>query len=141
MSDIGTVMKQNLMQLRGKSAKYVTNFLKNSGDGENGTMVDGLINMVDVLKADKDQNVSQAKISYGVGGFGIGVIATSLFGSAIWFHSKYKSRKQCQEESQSVVKMLKQEVAAANEYSDIYINEDLSLEQNNRYKGESSTKS
>lgn len=111
MNDIEMILKENLKQLRGKSADHITNFLKNCGGGENGTMVDGIINMLDMLNEDKLHSVKQAKMH----GIAIGVTGTSIIGGGIYLYIKYRDKKQCREKMQEVVEILKQEVSLANE--------------------------
>ncbi|MBQ3601111.1 MAG: hypothetical protein II992_07940 [Lachnospiraceae bacterium] len=118
MKDIEMVLKNNLNQLRGKSADHTTNFLKNCGGGENGTMIDGIINMIDMMNRDKLHSVKKAKMD----GMVIGIVGTSIIGAGIYLYSKYRDKMQCREKMQEVVEILKQEVALANE-------EKISVEQ------------
>lgn len=118
MKDIEMVLKNNLNQLRGKFADHTTNFLKNCGGGENGTMIDGIINMIDMMNRDKLHSVKKAKMD----GMVIGIVGTSIIGAGIYLYSKYRDKMQCREKMQEVVEILKQEVALANE-------EKISVEQ------------
>ena len=119
MNDIGAILKANLKQLRGKSADHITNFLKNCGGGEKGTMVDGIINMLDMLNEDKFHSVKQAKMH----GIAIGAAGASIIGGSIYLYTKYRDKKRCREKMQEVVEILKQEVALANK-------EKISVEEN-----------
>lgn len=74
-------------------------------------MVDGIINMLDMLNEDKLHSVQQAKIH----GIAIGVTGTSIIGGGIYLYIKYRDKKQCREKMQEVVEILKQEVSLANE--------------------------
>ena len=118
MKDIEMVLKDNLNQLKGKSADHTTYFLKNCGGGENGTMIDGIINMIDMMNRDKLHSVKKAKMD----GMVIGIVGTSIIRAGIYLYSKYRDKMQCREKIQEVVEILKQEVTLANE-------EKISVEQ------------
>lgn len=105
MNNTRTLIIEDLSHLKGKPANHVSHFLKECCFEEDGTMVDGLINIVDMLNADKMCSVRNAM----AGGISIGVLGTV---GAYLIHKHYekcKSRKKIQE----VAEILKQEVALA----------------------------
>ena len=81
-------------------------------------MIDGIINMIDMMNRDKLHSVKKAKMD----GMVIGIVGTSIIGAGIYLYSKYRDKMQCREKMQEVVEILKQEVALANE-------EKISVEQ------------
>lgn len=112
MNSVTTTLIEDLSLLKGKSADHITHFLKRCGGGEDSTMVDGLINIVDKLETDKMYCVKYARIN----GIVIGVIVTTVAagGSAYLIH-KHREKRQNQKKIQEVAEILKQEVALANQ--------------------------
>lgn len=120
MSDLATNLKNSLLQLKGKPANHLTRALKSIGGGENGSMVDGAIRIVDALDKDKKRSVALVKRIYGVGGIFIG---TAIMGG-VWFYSKKKEKQKYKEECKIIIKTFENEVKAAKavEDSDVIYN-------------------
>lgn len=111
MNNKTTFLMENLLSLKGKSADHVTHFLKECGGGEDSTMVDGLINIVDMLHADKLYSVKNAQIN----GIVIGIIISTIFGGSAYLIYKYYEKNQSRKQIQEVAEILKQEVSLANQ--------------------------
>lgn len=111
MNNSTAFLMEYLTLLKGKSADHITRFLKKCGGGEDGTMIDGLINIVEMLNADKIANVKNARI----GGIAIGAIVMVIIGGGINLCIKHMEKKQCCEKIQEVAEISKQEVSLANE--------------------------
>ncbi len=101
---------EDLILLKGKSADHVTSFLKRCGGGEDGTMIDGLINIVGMLNTDKAISVKNARL----GGVAMGAIGTAIIGGGITLYIRHREKKQCREKMQEITEILKQEVALSD---------------------------
>ena len=106
-----TLIMEDLSRLKSKPADHVTRFLKRCGGGEESTMVDGLINIVGMLDADKTYNVRNARI----GGIAIGAIGTAVAVGGAYLIHKHREKCQNRKKIQEVAEILKQEVALANQ--------------------------
>lgn len=111
MNNTTTLIMEDLSHLKGKSADHITRFLKRCGDGEDSTMVDGLINIIGMLDADNACSIRNAR----VGGIAIGVIGTIVIGSGAYLIHKRREKCQNRKKIQEVAEILKQEVALANQ--------------------------
>jgi len=114
MSDIASI-KNSLLQLKGKPADHVTHALKTIDGGEDGSMIGGLIKIVDRFIEDKRRSVATAKKDYGIGGCLIGTVVTGITFGGIWLYSNHKEKKQHDKECMGIVKVFKDEVIAADE--------------------------
>lgn len=101
MNDFGENVKGYLLQFKAMPANYFTHALKQISDGEDGTMVDGVIKIVDRLISDKKRSETTA--------FFVGSIGTSIF----WIHSKHKEKKRHEEECKKIIKTFENEIALA----------------------------
>lgn len=110
MSDLATNITNSLLQLRGKPADNMTHALKILGGGENGSMVDGALRIVNALDNDKKISVKKAKRNYGVGGVLIGTMVTGIVGGGVWLYSKRKKNKEHEEECKKIEQTLDNEV-------------------------------
>lgn len=111
MNNATTLLMDDLSHLKGKPADHVTHFLKKCAGGTESTMIDGLINIIGILDADKKHSVRNAKI----GGIAIGIISTVVISSsAHWIH-RYHEKCQNRKKVQDITEILKQEVALANQ--------------------------
>lgn len=119
MNNATTLIMEDLSHLKGKSADHVTRFLKRCGGGEDSTMVDGLINIVGMLDADKTYSVRNAKVD----GIAIGVIGSAIIGGGAYLLHKHLEKCQNRKKMQEVAEILKQEVALANQ-------EELPIDEN-----------
>lgn len=106
MNNLETRLVNSIQQLKGKSGKYFTSAMKKWGGGEEGSMVDGLLNIVNMMIEDKRLKVNQTKITYGVGG----AAAVGL----IWLYTNHKERKRNIRNYHSVVEIAEKEVEVAN---------------------------
>lgn len=118
MNDRTIILMEDLVSLKGKPADQVTHYLKQRSGKEDGTMIDGLIKIVDMLQT----NIKDAQRSGLRSGIAIGVVISSaaiVGGYLVYRHyEKTQSRKQIQE----VAEILKQEVELANQ-EEIPVNE------------------
>lgn len=112
MNNTTALLIEELSSLKGKSADHITRFLKKCGGGEDSTMADGLIKIVEILNEDKKYGVRKAAVSNFVLGGAICTVITGVSACLIYkHHEKCQSRQKMQE----VAEILKQEVALANE--------------------------
>jgi len=118
MSDIASI-KNSLLQLKGKPAHHVTHALKTIEGGEDGSMIGGLIKIVDRFIEDKRRSVATAKRKYGIGSYLGGTVVTGLFVGGVWLYSKHKDKKQHDKECEDIVKVFEDEVVAADENVDV----------------------
>ncbi len=124
MKDIVTTIIESLEQLRGKSGPQITNALKRIGGGEDGSMVDGLIQIVSMLNEDKVQCVKNARVS----GIVIGAVGTASVIGGIHLYSKHKEKKQCREKMEQVAEILRQEAAIADNESTLSVETEVPTE-------------
>ena len=124
MNKTTTLIMEDLFHLKGKSADHITRFLKRCGGGEDSTMVDGLINIVGMLDADKTYSVRNARI----GGIAIGAIGTIVIGSGAYLIHKHREKCQSRKKIQEVAEILKQEVALANQ-EELPVDENEAIEE------------
>lgn len=123
MKNMETMIMNMLMQLRGKSADYITKFLKEWG-GENGTMADGVINIVQMIIEENRERV----IKVGVGCFAMGAVGTASVIGGIHLYSKHKEKKHCREKMEQVAEILRQEAAIANNESTLPVETEVPTE-------------
>lgn len=114
MKDFGTEISEKLKLLRGKPASYVTHALKEFGGGDDATMVDGLINLVNQLNEDKKISISKVKLQYGLGGAGIATATIGLYHGTNWLHSKYNKWKIQNQENLKYIQILDKEIEMTN---------------------------
>ena len=117
-----------LSELKGKSAAHITHFLKNKG-GKNGTMADGVINMIIDFLEEKEREIKLAKRNYGVGGF----VAGTIIIGGIWAYSYKKNEKKHQDECEEMAKKFERELAQIKAE---FKNENLQSESGIDEKGE-----
>lgn len=82
----------DLLQLDGKSADHVTRALKRMSGRKDGTMVDGLMKMVDAFIKDKYDSILSTKKTYGAGGFVAGIVFTGLLAGGVYLYNKKEKR-------------------------------------------------
>ena len=115
MNNTEIKIKNHLDQLKGKPADYVTRAFKEYSGTKDGTMVDGIINMIDELVADKKLSVEDARIKCGVGCFVGGTVMTAVLGGVVWLHSKREVKKEHQVKQAELVEILEKEVVRAKQ--------------------------
>lgn len=103
MNDFGKNVKGYLLQFRAMPANHFTHALKQISGSEDGTMVDGVIEIVDRLISDKKRSETTA--------FFVGSIGTAVVGSIFWIHSKHREKKKYEEECQKIIKTFENEIA------------------------------
>lgn len=103
MNDFGENVKDYLLQFKAMPANHFTHALKRISGSEDGTMVDGVIVIVDKLISDRERSTTTA--------FFVGSIGTALVGSAFWIYSKYREKKKHEEECQKIIKTFEKEIA------------------------------
>ncbi len=103
MNDFGENVKDYLLQFKAMPANHFTHALKQISGSEDGTMVDGVIAIVDRLISDKEQSATTA--------FFVGSIGTALVGSVFWIYSKHREKKKHEEECQKIIKTFENEIA------------------------------
>lgn len=108
-------IKDDLVQLDGKPADHVTHALKRMSGREDGTMVDGLMKMVEAFVKDKQDSISSTKKTYGVGGFAAGTVLTGLLAGGVYFYNSRKKKKEVQKEADRIQQIMDEEVELANE--------------------------
>lgn len=111
MSNFTSYLAEEFINLQGKPADYVTNYLKSWGGDENGTMAKGLLNILTITEMEKLESVAQAR----VGSIAIGTISTAIIVGGIHLFLKHQEKKQSRKKMQEVAEILKQEVALANQ--------------------------
>lgn len=103
MNDFGENLKDYLLQFKAMPANHFTHALKQISGSGDGTMVDGVIEIVDRLISDKERSATTA--------FFAGSIGTALVGSVFWIHSKHREKKKHEEECQKIIKAFENEIA------------------------------
>lgn len=103
MNDFGENVKDYLLQFKAMPANHFTHALKQISGSEDGTMVDGVIVIVDRLISDREQSTTTA--------FFVGSIGTALVGSVFWIYSKHREKKKHEEECQKIIKTFEKEIA------------------------------
>jgi hypothetical protein len=103
MNDFGENVKNYLLQFNAMPANHLTHALKQISGSEDGTMVDGLIEIVDRLISDKKRSTTTA--------FFVGSIGTAFAGSFFWIHSKHREKKKHEEECQKIIRTFENEIA------------------------------
>lgn len=103
MNDFGKNVKEYLLQFKDMPANHFTHALKQISSSDDGTMVDGVIEIVDRLISDKEQSATTA--------FFVGSIGTALVGSVFWIRSKHREKKKHEEECQKIIKTFENEIA------------------------------
>lgn len=99
-----------LQQCKGKSANYITHALKMLGGGENGSMAEGMMRIIEVFKEDKRNSVQSAKGKYGMGGLVLGISVTSIMG----LYLRKKENKKHEEEKKIILKTFNNEIGASS---------------------------
>lgn len=103
MNDFGENVKDYLLQFKAMPANHFTHALKQISGSENGTMVDGVIEIIDRLISDRERSTTTA--------FFVGSIGTALVGSVFWIYSKHREKKKHEEECQKIIKTFENEIA------------------------------
>lgn len=98
-----------LQQCKGKSANYITHALKMLGGGENGSMVEGMMRIIEVFKEDKRNSVQSAKGKYGMCGLVLGISVTSIMG----LYLRKKENEKHEEEKKIILKTFNNEIGAS----------------------------
>lgn len=114
MGNLSENIKGDLVQLNGKSADHVTHALKSMSGSDDGTMVDGLMKLVDAFVKDKQDSVRTTKKTYGAGGFAAGTILFGLIAGGVYVYDKRKKKKEMQTEADRLKKIMDDEVELAN---------------------------
>lgn len=105
MNDRITILMENLVSLKGKPADQVTHYIRQWSGKEDGTMVDGLINIIQTVRISGLRN-----------GIAIGVVTSLvIFSGSAYLVYRHYEKKQSQKQIQEVAEILKQEVALANQ--------------------------
>lgn len=99
-----------LQQRKGKSANYITHALKMLGGGENGSMAEGMMRIIEVFKEDKRNSVQSAKGKYGMGGLVLGISVTSIMG----LYLRKKENEKHEEEKKIILKTFNNEIGASS---------------------------
>lgn len=99
-----------LQQCKGKSANYITHALKMLGGGENGSMAEGMMRIIEVFKEDKRNSVQSAKGKYGMGGLVLGISVTSIMG----LYLRKKENEKHEEEKKIILKTFNNEIEASS---------------------------
>lgn len=107
MNDFGENIRGYLLQFKAMPANNFTHALKQISSNEDGTMVDGVIEIVDRLISDKNRSELTALFT----GCITGCIGTAVIGSIFWIHSKHKEKKKHEEECQKIIKSFENEIA------------------------------
>lgn len=114
MGNLPEHIKDDLLQLEGKSADHVTHALKRMSGRKDGTMVDGLMKMVDAFIKDKQESISSTKKTYGAGGFAAGIVFTGLVAGGAYLYDRKKRKNESQIEAEWIQKIMDEEVELAN---------------------------
>ena len=99
-----------LQQCKGKSANYITHALKMLGGGENGSMAEGMMRIIEVFKEDKRNSVQSAKGNNGMGGLVLGISVTSIMG----LYLRKKENEKHEEEKKIILKTFNNEIGASS---------------------------
>ena len=99
-----------LQQCKGKSANCITHALKMLGGGENGSMAEGMMRIIEVFKEDKRNSVQSAKGKYGMGGLVLGISVTSIMG----LYLRKKENEKHEEEKKIILKTFNNEIGASS---------------------------
>lgn len=105
MNNFEEILKDYLLQFKGLPANHLTHALKQMSDKEDGTMVDGIIAIIDKLISNQKRSVTTA--------FWTGSIGTALVVSALGIYFKHKESKKHEEECQKIIKAFENEIALA----------------------------
>ena len=103
MNDFEENIKEYLLQFKAKPANHFTCALKNINGSEDGTMVDGVVKIVDRLISEKKKCETTA--------FFVGSIGTAVAGSIFWIYAKHREKKKHEEECQKIIKTFEKEIA------------------------------
>ena len=104
MNNFGENIKDYLLQFKDMPANHFTSGLKQMSGSENGTMVDGVIKIIDQLIYEKKKSTTTA--------FFVGIFSGSaLVGSVFLIRSKYIEKKKHGEECQKIIKTFENEIA------------------------------
>lgn len=113
MGNLAENIKGYLVQLNGKSADHVTHALKRMSGSDDGSMVDGLMKLVDALVKDKQDGVLKTKKNYGAGGFAAGTVLTGLIAGGVYIYNKKKMKKEEKLEACRIQQIMDEEVELA----------------------------
>lgn len=113
MGNLSENIKGDLVQLNGKSADHVTHALKRMSGNEDGTMVDGLIKLVDAFTKDKQDSILSTKKTYGVGGIIVGTFITGALTGSVYLYNKKKKKNEQKIEKDRLEKIMHDEVILA----------------------------
>ena len=103
MNSFGEIIKDYLLQFKDMPANHFTSGLKQMSGSEDGTMVDGVIKIVDQLIYEKKKSITTA--------FFVGIFSGSaLVGSVFWIRSKYIEKQKHGEECQKIIKTCENEI-------------------------------
>lgn len=105
MNNFEEILKDYLLQFKGVPVNHFTHALKLMSDKEDGTMVDGIIAIIDRLISNQKRSVTTA--------FCTGSIGTALVVSALGIYFKSKENKKHEEECQKIIKAFENEIALA----------------------------
>lgn len=105
MNNFEEILKNYLLQFKGLPANHLTHALKLMSDEEDGTMVDGIIAIIDRLISNQKRNETTA--------FWTGSIGTALVVSAFGIYFKRKENKKHEEECKKIIKAFENEMALA----------------------------
>lgn len=106
MNNFEEILKDYLLQFKGLPANHLTHALRLMSDKEDGTMVDGIIAMIDRL-------INNRKISV-ITSFLTGSVGTALVFGALGIYFKRKENKKHEEECQKIIKAFENEIVIAN---------------------------
>lgn len=105
MNNYEEVLKNYLLQFKGKPANHLTSALKKMSDKEEGTMVDGIIAIIDRLISNQKKSETTAFLT--------GSIGTALVVSVLVIYFKHRENKKHKEECQKIIKAFETEIALA----------------------------
>lgn len=105
MNNFEKILKDYLSQFKGLPANHLTHGLKLMSDKEDGTMVDGIIAIIDRLINNEKRSVATA--------FWTGSIGTALVVNVLWIYFKQKENKKHQAECQKIINAFENEIALA----------------------------
>lgn len=105
MNNFEELLKDYLLQIKGLPANHLTHALKLMSDKEDGTMVDGIIAIIDRLISNQNISVTTAFLT--------GSIGAALVVSALGIYFKRKENKKHEEECQKIIKTFENEIVLA----------------------------
>lgn len=105
MNKFEEILKDYLLQFKGLPANHLTHALKLMSDKEDGTMIDGIIEIIDRLISNQKRSVTTA--------FWTGSIGTALVVSVLGIYFKHKENKKNEEKYQKIIKTFENEIALA----------------------------